>query len=353
VRYVIISRCNSRRTYGSRHRADSSERAECTDQRRRFKHSIFRSVGIFRAELCQGLRSSRHVHHHTIPPPAKRPIAKIDLVSHDTLDASCYVRLDEDPFVVTRNVGDRFGNGAASTVTIPNRFAVGRSIGRGTPRRGWTRLSRGSSGFPTSRARRERTDSRWRAEDKRRRANVCRTGAIAAVASDQLLGKTKHSRAALRHRVRRRRALSLSVALAFARFSIRATPSFIGDGHDPRVRLSLGVSWRIRAIYPGTMPSSCRLERVRPLSRKRGRRESNGSATQHKQCCAVRTVSLCAERSHRTKRFRFPRCFSTTTSLVRIPRRRIADYFASERFDDEGSLGQRPRNASVGDLAWI
>lgn len=70
-------------------------------------------------------------------------------------------------------------------------------------------------------------------------------------------------------------------------------------------------------------------------------------ATQHKQCCAVRTVSLCAERSpRRTKRLRFPRYFSTATPFPRPLRRLIL-----RRSD--GSLGQRPRNASLAALAWI
>lgn len=111
------------------------------------------------------------------------------------------------------------------------------------------------------------------AGDKHER--VCRVS-VAAVALDQLLGKTKHSRAALRHRVRRRRALSLPVALSFARFSIRATPSFIGDGRDDPsafvTERSPDESARFRRVLePGV---------VRPVSRQRGTPKQPRDTTQ-------------------------------------------------------------------------
>jgi hypothetical protein len=67
--------------------------------------------------------------------------------------------------------------------------------------------------------------------------------------ADQLLGKTKHSRAALRHRVRRRRALSL------ARLSIRATPpTFIGDddgGHNDTTTTTTGFVRPLVTVVDG------------------------------------------------------------------------------------------------------
>lgn len=178
------------------------------------------------------------------------------------------------------------------------------------------------------------------------------------VASDQLLGKTKHSRAALRHRVRRRRALSLSVALSFARFSIRATPPFIRRrGHDdPCARLSLDCPPGVTArFYPGrrrrAVPGPSRVMGVDRRAAPRSNR-----ATQHKQCCAVHTVSLCAEQSRRTKSLRFPRCFSTTTLLrsAFLVDETVGAGFILRRSDyptTKARLGQRPRNASVGDLS--
>lgn len=239
-----------------------------------------------------------------------------------------YVRLDENPRDGTRI------DSARGPESLLRRFLSSREIDRrllATSRNASSRPDafipealpglRGGGTRAVSRARGERAG--WPGINTRAR--------LSYVALDQLLGKTKHSRAALRHRVRRRRALS------FARFSSRATPSFIGNGQTTiRPRLS-----------PNDLPIESASQEPASRENEATARHNTNNAAPCALCQSVRRAvapnkeiplsPLLFQRRRRSLRL--------STGLFRVGATR----------DGEGWPGQRPRDPSLsrGYLAWI